>query len=298
MKRFGILLSIAAIAFSMSACSVATVQPGNVGIKVNLSGSAKGVDQEVLPVGWYVIGPTEQLYTFPTFEKNFPWTKELHEGHAVDESISFQTREGLNVNVDMGITFHIPPEKVATVFQKYRLGIDEITDTFLRNNVRDAMNEVSSTMPVESIYGDGKTQLLAEVTKKVRAQVEPLGISVTNIYFIGQMRLPPQVVDAINAKITATQQAMQAQNELARTQAEAQKQIAAAQGEAQSHIAQANGEAAAILSKAKAQAEANLTLSRSLTPELVEYIKANRWNGELPQYMFGSGVTPLLNLSK
>src|SRR5690349_1169419 len=135
----------------LSACS--RVESGTVGIKVNLLGGDKG-DIEVLPMGRYWIGINEELHTFPVFKQNYTWTqKPDNEGETGDESISFQTVEGMAVGADVGISYQFDPEKIKTIFQTYRRGVDEITDTFLRNHVRDAMNDVGSKLTVESIYG-------------------------------------------------------------------------------------------------------------------------------------------------
>lgn len=44
----------------------------------------------------------------------------------------------------------------------------------------------------------------------------------------------------------------------------------------------------------EAQAKANQILSKSLTPELVEYEKARKWNGTLPQYT--GSMSPMIQL--
>lgn len=51
-----------------------------------------------------------------------------------------------------------------------------------------------------------------------------------------------------------------------------------------------NGEAKAITIKASAQADANRILASSISPTLVDYIKANKWNGRVPT-VTGSGGT-------
>lgn len=267
---------------SVTACQ--KVPAGHKGIKVYLLGKDKGVDHEELPVGRYWIGINEELYLFPTFAQNYTWTQDKTEGSPNDESITFQTEQGLEVGADVGITYHIDPTKVSNVFEKYRRGVKEITDVFLRNQVRDAFVDVASKMPVESVYGSGKSAMVDEVQKRVQSEVKEIGIVVEKIYLIGKLRLPPTVVNALNAKIEATQKAQQRENELRTAEAEAKKKVANARGEAES-----------ILTKAKAQAEANKILSRSLTKELVEYERVKKWNGVLPQVT--SGATPLLNLN-
>ncbi|TON43446.1 transposase, partial [Vibrio parahaemolyticus] len=70
-------------------------------------GGDKGVQAEEVGVGRYWVGVNEELYSFPTFSQNYVWTASETEGSENDESISFQTIEGLAVNADVGITYRI-----------------------------------------------------------------------------------------------------------------------------------------------------------------------------------------------
>ena len=267
----------------LAACSY--VPAGNVGIKVNLLGGDKGVESEVLGVGRYWIGWNEDLYIFPTFMQNYVWTAGVDEGSPNDESISFQTADGMTANADIGISYSIDPDKVSIIFQTYRRGVEEITDTFLRNMVRDALVKQSSNKPIEYVYGAGKSELLASVQKDVADQVAPLGINIGKIYWIGEIRLPPTVIDSINAKNAATQMAQQRQNEVAQAKAEADKKIEDARGEAES-----------ILRVAEAQAKANKLLAESLTTEFVQYQAITKWDGQLPK-MTGSAAVPFIDVT-
>lgn len=56
--------------------------------------------------------------------------------------------------------------------------------------VRDALVIEASTLPIEAVYGRGKADLIANVEKRVRDQVEPIGINIERVYWIGNLRLP------------------------------------------------------------------------------------------------------------
>lgn len=264
------------------------VPAGYVGIKVNLLGSSKGVDSEELGPGRYWIGMNEDLFLFPTFAQNQVWTKDQAEGSPNDDSMTFQTVEGLSVNTDIGITYSINPAKVTQVFQKYRKGVDEITGIYLRNMVRDALVTEASSKPIESVYGVGKSDLIKAVEKIVKSQTTELGIIVERIYWIGELRLPRTVVASINAKIGATQMAAQRQNEVAQSRSEADKVIEQARGEAQSKLAIAKAEAEAMTIKGNALKQ---------NPELVQLNAVEKWNGVLPVYQL-AGTMPFINISQ
>lgn len=276
---FALLLSTA----SLTQCS--KVPAGNVGVKFKLYGDGKGSLQEMQP-GRYWVGWGYDLYTFPTFTQNYTWTQSVTEGSATDESLTFQTVEGLSVNADVGITYHINPDKVTTIFQKYRKGVNEITDIYLRNMVRDSLVKESSVLGIESVYGRGKASLIQSVQEDVDKQVRPTGIVIEKIYWIGELRLPPTVVASINAKIQATQMAEQRKNEIAQAQAEAAKEVAVAEGHAKAQLAIAGAEAQAIRLKGDAL-RAN--------PNIIDMSAVEKWNGQLPTYT-GGGAMPFIHL--
>lgn len=256
------LIIAASILAALTGC--AKVPAGYKGVIVNLYGSDKGVSEDTVGVGRYFLGPNKELYLFPTFLQNFTWIKE--------EVITMQTSEGLSISTEAGITYQIKPENVVKVFQKYRLGIEEITNTFLRNMVRDAMNQVASTMTVEQIYGSRKETFIKTVNERVKQEALASGIDVDKIYLIGTFNLPPTVEASINSKIQATQNAMRVENEVATATAEAQK----------------------LLISSTAQAKANKIVADSITPEYIEYAAILKWDGKLPTVT--SGAVPFVSV--
>lgn len=276
MKRLLAAVSLCAVAV-LGGCS--KVPAGNVGVIVNLYGSEKGVELKEVGTGKYWVGINEELYLFPTFTQTETWTG--------DETITFQTVEGMKVGGDVGITYAVAPDKVTTLFQKYRAGIDEITNKFLRNMVRDAFNDVASKLPVESVYGAGKADLLVAVEQRVRAQVAPIGINLERIYYASDLALPPQVTASLNAKIQATQMAEQRRNEVAQAKAEADKERARAQGEADAKL---------LIAKADAQAIEVRAQALRANPDVVTLNAVEKWDGKLPTYTGGQAPLPFIGI--
>lgn len=283
-----VVIGVFAVFFLLLLSNCSSVPAGNVGVKIDLYGNNKGVSEQILPVGRYYIGFGEELYKFPTYLQNHTWKDA--------ESFSFQTKEGLTVNADIGISYAVLPDKVAQIFQTYRRGIDEITDTFIRNQVRDALVSVASTKSIEYVYGEGKAELMKEVEVIVRKQNEGL-FTISQIYWIGELRLPDSVKTAINAKVEATQRAILRENEIQQTKAEAQKAIEEARGLAESKLMNAKAEAESVKIRGEAEADAIEAKSKALnaSPQLVQYEIARNWDGHLPTMMTGNSV-PMIHL--
>jgi regulator of protease activity HflC (stomatin/prohibitin superfamily) len=253
------------------------ISPGYVGVVVDLLGDNKGVESKELHVGMHWIAPWRSVYQFPIFEQNDTW-----EGDR--EGFNFQTSEGMAVSAAIGITYHLRPESIPLIFQRYRRGMDEITHVFIRNYIRDAINKSASKTRIEDLYS-GKESFFEDVEKHVREDLAPIGIELSRIYLIGRFHFPTNVIAALNSKIEANQRAQQRENELREAEAEAKKQIAKADGQARCAIVQAQSEA-----------KANHLLSQSVTPELIQWQAVQKWDGRL-SIVSGSGSN-IIDVSK
>lgn len=280
------LIAVGAAGALLAGC-LEKVPAGSVGIMVDLYGSNKGVQAQQLGVGKYWVGYNQELYLFPTFTQTYAWVQAANEGKAQDESITFNDKDGQIIGTDVGITYHIDPDKAALLFQKYRKPLEDITDVNLRNMVRDGFSERASTMSIEDIYGTHKADLVHDVQAGVQAQVKDVGIVIEKVYLINHMRLPPTIDAAINAKANAVQIAQQKQSELLQSEADAKKAVAKAQGEAQAVIVNAQAEAQALKLRGDALKD---------NPGLLQLNAIERWDGHLPQV--SGGATPFISLPK
>jgi regulator of protease activity HflC (stomatin/prohibitin superfamily) len=275
---------------------VTRIEAGHVGVEINLAGNQRGASEIPVRTGWVVYSPlSTQIIEFPTYVQTVKWTKDTSEGHPINEEMGFNSREGMEIFVDVSLSYAIDPLHVPDFYIKYRVSdLDLFTHGILRDIVRNSLNEVASTYNVEDIYGDHKTEFINKVEAMIETKVAGVGVSVQQFGFIGAPRVPAVIATAITAKAQAIQQAERARNELATTQAEAAKKIAEAEGDAKSLVTRAQGEA-----------DANRIRQNSLTPQLLELrrIENNRemidkWNGQLPTVQSGAGGALMLQLPK
>jgi regulator of protease activity HflC (stomatin/prohibitin superfamily) len=305
MRREGPLLKFAAIGIgavlllvllSIFLLRLTRIEAGHVGVQINLAGKQRGALDIPVRTGWVVYSPlSTQIIEFPTFVQTVKWTKDTNEGHPINEEMGFNSKEGMEIFVDVSLSYAIEASKVPDFYVKYRVSdMDMFTHGILRDVVRNSLNEVASTYVVEDIYGEKKAEFLRKVQTMIEQKMSPVGVSVQQFGFIGAPRVPSVIAAAITAKAQAIQQAERARNELATTQAEAAKKIAEAEGDAKSLVTRAQGEA-----------DANRIRQNSLTPQLLELrrIENNRalidkWNGQLPTVQTGQGGGMILQLPK
>lgn len=271
------------------------IDAAHVGIRIKLAGSARGVQDIPVVTGWVFFNPiTEQVIAFPTSVQNVVWTAAQHEGRLTDESITFSSQEGVNVNADIGLSFHIDPSHAPHLYLRFRQpDLVVLADGYVRNAVREALNDVASRMPVQDIYGAKKGKLVSDVSDKLREVLGKDGFLIDQLTINGALRLPENVATAINRAMEATQNAIQAENRVRQVRAEAEQAVAEAHGAAEAVRQRAQGEADAVLIRARADARANEIIRLSTTGTVLQYRAVQRWDGKLPMYQGGDKL-PLL----
>ena len=296
-KRFVLAIGVLLVVMFMGCSTMTRVDAGHVGIRVRLAGSERGVSDMPVVTGWVWYNPvTEQIVVFPTSVQNVVWSASPHEGRPQDESLTFSSTEGVNINADVGLSFHIEPMMAPKLYGRFRQNnMLELADKYMRNVVREAFNEVTSKMPVQEIYGAGKSKMLADVAQKVRDQLGKDGVVIDQLTINGTLRLPQNVADAINKAMEATQNAIQSENRVRQVRAEADQAITQAHGGAEATRQKAQGEADALLIRARAEAKANEIIRLSMSPTVLQYRALEHWDGKLPTFN-GSGQIPMLTI--
>ena len=263
--------------------TVTYVNPGHVGIVIHRAGG--GVDKRALGPGIHLRNPlTTGIEEYPTFMQTMVLTRGAQDGARGNDEINVNSVEGQPVSMDVAMSFELNETLVPQLYQTFRSDIATIQHGYIKQAIRQALQEVVGAYPIADIIGPKK----AESTNKVRTLLEqrlsPYGIEVKQ-FTINELRPPQSVIEAINAKNVMQQQALTAQNEL-------QKNEFQARGDS----IKAAGRAKAITAEAEAQARANELLARSITPTLVQYEMSKRWNGQMPQVT--GGAMPMIQMPK
>jgi Membrane protease subunits, stomatin/prohibitin homologs len=233
----------------LNSCGYERVDAGHEGILVNLYGDDKGVGDVSMCTGavWY--NPfTQSVYEYPTFVQTVDY-----------EPFTINAKDGSEFTVDPTISLKIVNGKSPAVFKKYRKELKEVINGTLYNYVRDAfriqLNNFSTDYIVsnrDSIEHAIERHLSAALLRE-NFQLEQL---------TSGLKYPETIVKAVNAKNEAIQRAQQAQNEVAVAEANAKKLLVAAQ----------------------AEAEANRLKQQALTPQILEKMWIEKWDGKLPVY--------------
>jgi prohibitin 2 len=261
--------------------AVTYINPGHVGIVIHRTGG--GVDPRALGPGLHMRNPlTTGIEEYPTFMQTLVLTRASSEGSRDNDEINVNSVEGQPLSLDVSMSFELDPTKVPALYSTFRTDIATIQHTYVKQAIRQALQEVVGNEEIAAIIGPKKAEVTGRVTKSLEQRLDPYGISVKQ-FTINELRAPPAVIEAINQKNVMQQQALTSQNELQKNQFQAQ-----------GDSIKAAGRAKAILAEAEAQAKANRLLSESITPTLVQYEMSKRWNGQMPQVT--GGAMPMLQL--
>ncbi|SEI41002.1 Regulator of protease activity HflC, stomatin/prohibitin superfamily [Dyadobacter sp. SG02] len=276
MKRniiIGILTLIVLImALAVQPFSFENIDAGNVGIRINLYGSDKGVDNITLVTGrvWYNAWTTK-IVEFPTYTQSVDY-----------ESFVITTKDAAEFKVDPKLNYHINPDKVPQIYRQYRRPLAEIQQGFMKNTIYDAYRIVANSFTSDSVmsnrevFEDRVQNVLTKTLGKDGFVYDQLTSAITP---------PPSLRQMIDEKNASIQARLKAENQAKQAEAEA-KVI----------IARAEGQAKATLIKARAEAEANQLRQKTLTPLLIQQEWVAKWNGILPTTNAGGSTSLMLGI--
>lgn len=283
-KTIGILGTlglVALLALGYCGMSCTKIDAGRVGVSVKKC-SGGGVDPTPIPTGYYMRSVfCEDVFEYPTSLQTIVLAETgSDKSHS---SILVNSREGLPINVDVSLSFTLTPTKVPALYTKFRSEIETITSTFVRQTVRESLQIEFAKYTAEEIYAEKKEIVREAAQKFLTAKLSPDGFEISQ-FTLNDVRVPPQVRQAIDAKVAMTQEAQKAEAEVRKTEALAKQRIAQAQGEAD-----------ALRLKADAEAYYNTTVAKSITDTYLNYKAQEKWDGKLPQFS-GGGAVPFISI--
>ena len=266
MKRTIKLLAAILLVCCCSTSCFTRIDAGHEGIKVNLYGDNKGVDDVELVTGavWY--NPiTTAVYEYPTFVQTVDYAP-----------FDINAKDGSKFTVDPTININLVAGTAAATFKKYRKPMDEVVHDVLKTHIVNAYRVKLNSYTTDELVSKREEFELA-VEDYLR------DVLLKENFELGEMtsglKYPESLERSITAKNEAVQNALRIENEVAAIEAEAKKKIA-----------EANGNAEAMRITADAEAYYNRTVSASLSTNLVNMKALEKWDGKTPIVSGGSGT--------
>ena len=258
--------------FMTASCRV--VDSGEIGIKFHKWSSNEqdygGVEGTCK--GWVFYNPiTTSVFTYPTFiqRKNY-------------EPFKVNAKDASEFKMDPTIAYRINPEKACDIFTKYRKGIEDLENGYIRTCIYEAYRTCANRYTSDSLMSN-RANFESDVRNRLESSLMSEGFLVEE--FTSQITPPESLAQMINEKNAAVQSALKAENK-----------VKEAEAEAKIKIAEARGNAEAIHIKADAEAYYNRTIAASLSPLIVQEDWIEKWNGTVPTVVGGQNM--MFDMSK
>lgn len=174
------------------------------------------------------------------------------------------------VESEIAVNYRVGLDSSANIYKNIGERYEEIV---LLPAVQESMKSVSAKYTAEELI-TLRAQVGEEIKASLEEKVSEYGIVIEK-FSIVNFDFSEEFNEAIEAKQVAEQN-------LIKTKTEQEQAIVIAEAEAQKKLIAAQAEADAITAKAQAQADANKLLAESLSDNVVEYEKIQKWDGKLP----------------
>lgn len=190
--------------------SVTRVGTGRVGV-LTLFGRVTG---ETLPEGMHVINPLKT-------------NNELSiQTQTIKESASTPSSEGLMMNLDTSLIYHLNPDRAAEVFQKIGANYEAVV---VEPTLRAAIREATSSHTANALYTGERELVGKQIYDQLTSELNRRGLVVENV-LLRDIQLPATLKSAIEAKQQAEQESLAMNFRLQKETQEAQRKRIEAQG--------------------------------------------------------------------
>lgn len=283
-----IVAVVLALGFIIVPFSFHTVQTGELAVVRNLGKITHVRDAGTNFDLWFI----NQYQKYDTKEQK----KEI--------KTSAYSSDAQTMELDMSFQYQIMPDKVIEIATQY--GSLEVLESRIQAIVIEKTKAVLSSYKAMDIIAQ-RAQISPAVEEAIKEAIGEEYYVKVNTVVLSNIDFSDAFEAAVEDKMIAEQAKLKAdyenQKKVAEAAAEAEAKLKAAQAEieiaqaqadarlkaAQAEKAIAEAEAEAIKVKAEAEAAANKILAESITPELLDKIMAENWNGELPDTYVGDG---------
>jgi len=190
--------------------SITTVKTGHVGV-LTLFGQVTG---PVLSEGIHMVNP---------LKANTEMSIQTQE---LKESASVPSSEGLVMNLDTSLIYHLKAENAAQVLQK--IGVDYVK-SIVEPNLRAAIRESTASHTANALYTGEREMVAKQIYDQLVDQLGQRGIVVESV-LLRDIQLPMTLKASIEAKQQAEQEALAMNFKLQKETQEAQRKRIEAQG--------------------------------------------------------------------
>src|SRR4051794_32805053 len=137
--------------------SVTYVNPGYVGIIIHRAGG--GVDKTPLGPGLHPRNPlTTGIEEYPIYMQTLVLTRASTEGSTGNDEINVNSKEGQPLSLDVSMSFELDADRAPYLYQTFRRDIESIQHTYVKQSIRQALQEVIGNEEIAAVIGPKKAE--------------------------------------------------------------------------------------------------------------------------------------------
>jgi regulator of protease activity HflC (stomatin/prohibitin superfamily) len=224
------------------------------------------------------------------------------------ETLKASTYEQMPVTAEVSVNWTVIRPEAFELYKNYG-GLDQFENRILDPRLRSATKDALARFKAEQII-QNRGQVIQKIEETLLSAMTEFPVKLDSVQ-IENLVLPAKYLQSIETKQTEKNLAAAEMHRLERQKLEAQREVNTAEAKRDAEKARADGSAYAITTEAKAEAEAirmkgiaeaEAMLKKAeaikASKTLVEYVKAQQWDGKLPTTVMGSDQGILWNMKE
>lgn len=204
--------------------AIVVVQAGYTGV-YSLFGKVR---ERVLSSGIHLINPLAKVTPMSIRTEEYTMSIMTGEGKKVGaDSIVALTKEGLSVDLDITVLYHLNEPSASDVYKNVGLNYEE---KVIRPAIRSVIREVIAQYEAKDIYSEKRNEAADKIVVNLTEQMEPRGIVLEEV-LLRNVQLPPNLAQSIQEKLQAEQETQKYDFLVAKEKKEKERKIIEAEGQ-------------------------------------------------------------------
>jgi len=224
------------------------------------------------------------------------------------EVLKASTYEQMPVQAEVSVNWTVNRAEAFELYKGYG-GLDQFENRILDPRLRSATKDALARFKAEQII-QNRGQVIQKIEETLLDAMSAFPVKLDSVQ-IENLVLPQKYLQSIETKQTEKNLAAAEKHRLERQKLEAQREVNTAEAKRDAEKARADGSAYAIITEATAEAQAiklkGLAEAEAMNKKaeaiknskvLVDYVKAQQWDGKMPTTVMGSGQDILWNMKE
>lgn len=219
------------------------IPAGTTGVKI-LFGKVR--DKEISS-GLHIVNPLMSIERMSIRTEEYTMSVMQGEGQkASADQISALTNEGLPIDLDITVFYHLREDSASDVYKDLGLNFQE---KIIRPEIRSIIRAVIAKYNAKDVYSEKRAEVSQEIQNRMIESIEPRGIAIEQV-LLRNVTLPAKLSSSIQEKLQAEQESQRYEFILQKETKEADRKRIEAEG----------------------QRDAQTTIAESLTPKYLQYL--------------------------